>query len=748
MGIPNEIMNLMMNSSGDSDTYQITRSLRFKSASSTYLSRVIGSGSKQKFTWSFWTKITSYTSANEIIFNRPAGFGLPSLGLTLAADGTLNFFDMVSLTPSYNFRLITTQTLKDTTSWYHIVAAVDTTQSTAANRVRLYLNGTEITSFTTSTYPSINTNTSWGVTNDTNSIGVGNSSSKYINGYLAEIYIIDGQQLTPSSFGQTDLNGRWVPISYTGTYGTQGAYLNFSDNSNTTSTTLGKDYSGNGNNWTPNNFSVTAGVGNDSLTDSPSNYGTDTGLGGEVRGNYCMWNLLWQGRTNDPSNGNLDYPASSVGIGNFGLTTGKWYWEITSTGGTTTAALYTTSATTSTTITTGVTKGFRFDADAGTFDWTTNGSTWNSITTGLTSGPYYLYVSTAASTTASLNCGQRPFSYTAPAGYKAICTSNLPTPTIKKSSQFMNVVTYTGTGATRSLTGVGFIPDLVWTKSRSNIETHKLTDSVRGTSKALSSETTGDEVSESGVTSFDSDGFTIGSTTTGYNTNTYTYVGWSWKKGTTPGFDIVTYTGNGTNRTITHGLGSTPHFMIVKARTTAGTDQGWAVYHRNLTSATYYALLNTSAAEVSDSTVWNSTAPTSSVFSVGTNALVNTNNDTYLSYLWTEISGFSRFGTYTGNGAADGPFVWCGFRPKYIMIKYKGGTGDWLVYDSVRNAYNTSLNNLITDSTAVENTTGKDLDILSNGFKIRNTDTNYNTSSGINIFAAFAELPFKYSRGR
>ena len=324
MGIPNEIMNLMMNSSGDSDTYQITRSLRFKSASSTYLSRVIGSGSKQKFTWSFWTKITSYTSANEIIFNRPAGFGLPSLGLTLAADGTLNFFDMVSLTPSYNFRLITTQTLKDTTSWYHIVAAVDTTQSTAANRVRLYLNGTEITSFTTSTYPSINTNTSWGVTNDTNSIGVGNSSSKYINGYLAEIYIIDGQQLTPSSFGQTDLNGRWVPISYTGTYGTQGAYLNFSDNSNTTSTTLGKDYSGNGNNWTPNNFSVTAGVGNDSLTDSPSNYGTDTGLGGEVRGNYCMWNLLWQGRTNDPSNGNLDYPASSVGIGNFGLTTGKW----------------------------------------------------------------------------------------------------------------------------------------------------------------------------------------------------------------------------------------------------------------------------------------------------------------------------------------------------------------------------------------------------------------------------------------
>jgi hypothetical protein len=311
----------------------------------------------------------------------------------------------------------------------------------------------------------------------------------------------------------------------------------------------------------------------------------------------------------------------------------------------------------------------------------------------------------------------------------------------------MNIATYTGTGATRSLTGVGFQPDLVWTKSRSNIETHKLVDSIRGATKALSSETTGDEVTESGLTSFDSDGFTIdGTTDTGYNTNTYTYVGWNWKKGVTPGFDIVAYTGTGVARTISHSLGAVPHFMIVKARTTAGTDQGWPVYHRNLTSASYYILLNSNAAEVLASTVWNSTTPTSSVFSVGTNALTNTNNDTYLAYLWTEIAGFSRFGSYTGNALADGSFVWCGFRPRWIMIKSSSAVDAWLIYDAARDTFNVSGTTLVPNTTAADATiTG--IDFLSNGFKLRTITTTPNAGQTY-IFAAFAEAPFKYSRGR
>ena len=316
----------------------------------------------------------------------------------------------------------------------------------------------------------------------------------------------------------------------------------------------------------------------------------------------------------------------------------------------------------------------------------------------------------------------------------------------------MNIVTYTGNGITRSITGVGFQPDLVWTKSRSNAETHKLVDSVRGATKALSTETTGDEVTESGLTSFNSDGFTIdGTTDTGYNTNTYTYVGWAWKKGVTPGFDIVTYTGNGSARTISHSLGAVPHFMIVKARTTAGTDQGWPVYHRNNTSApeTDYLLLNSTNATADLDTIWNDTAPTSSVFSIGTNALVNTNNDTYVAYLWTEIAGFSRFGTYTGNNSTNGPFVWCGFRPKYILIKRLASTGDWWVYDSIRSsAGNPSILKLKPNSNASEDNAGEDIDILSNGFKLRTTEASLNTSAASYIFAAFAETPFKYSRGR
>jgi hypothetical protein len=356
----------------------------------------------------------------------------------------------------------------------------------------------------------------------------------------------------------------------------------------------------------------------------------------------------------------------------------------------------------------------------------------------------------------SFNFGQRPFAYTAPSGYKALCAQNIPTPTILNGSKYMNAVTWTGTGATRSITGVGFQPDLVWSKSRSNAETHKLVDSTRGATKALSSETTGDEVTESGITSFDADGFTIdGTTDTGYNSNTYTYVGWAWKKGVTPGFDIVTYTGNGSARTISHSLGAVPHFMIVKARTTAGTDQGWPVYHRNNTSApeTDYLLLNSNAATADLDTIWNDTAPTSSVFSVGTNALVNTNNDTYLAYLWTEIAGFSRFGTYTGNASTDGPFVWCGFRPKFIMWKFITSTGRFDILDTTRSTYNPdSGTTLQASTTGIESNLGGNygMDILSNGFKLRgiNSEMNQTTGGGTYIFAAFAENPFRYARAR
>jgi hypothetical protein len=291
---------------------------------------------------------------------------------------------------------------------------------------------------------------------------------------------------------------------------------------------------------------------------------------------------------------------------------------------------------------------------------------------------------------------------------------------------------------------------LVWIKGRSGATDHGLYDAVRGVQAQLESNTTTDETTEAtGLTAFSSTGYTVGALAQ-LNTNTATYVDWAWREGAAYGFDIVTYTGNGTARTIAHNLGAVPKFMIVKARTTASTDQGWAVYHSANTAApeTDYLLLNSTAATADLDTVWNDTAPTSSVFSVGTNALVNTNSDTYVAYLWTEIPGFSRFGSYTGNGSSDGPPVWCGFRPRFVLIKRVDTTGDWQIWDAARNAFNVVDLGLLANSAGAEATLTTALDFTANGFKIRNSTAGFNASGGGYIFAAFAETDFKYANTR
>jgi hypothetical protein len=802
MGLPNEVISGLLSSSGDNDSYQVSRSLRFNSDDSAYLSRTqsgIASSTGLGRTWTFsvWFKRSAISTLQSIAGSQEAAGSGDQTGIQINASDNIDFYTYITGT-GYNGRLITTQVFRDTSAWYHLVAVFDSSNATAGDRMRLYINGSEITSFSTDTNPTQNRQSSFLVSNISgNYVGARSTTApaatEFHNGYLSNIHFIDGQALTPSSFAQSDANGRWVPKAFSGTYGTNGFYLNFSDNSGTTATTLGKDSSGNGNNWTPNNFSVTAGVNNDSFTDTPTNYGSDTGLGGEVRGNYATLNPIFVGGSNGQSvNGNLQHYMPINNLGNVSTIAlpdiGKWYAEFTcqttsaggievyigvntetanltdaNRGGRNTGWVYYngtgqkvidgTVSTYGASFTTNDVIGIAVDKDNATLTFYKNGVSQGSISSLPTTKIYFWSGSggTSGYTAGYWNFGQRSFSYTAPTGFKALCATNLPTPTIKKPSQYMNIITYTGTGSTRSLTGVGFQPDCTLIKNRNSTEVYKLTDSVRGTSKSLSIQTTGDEVSESGVTSFDADGFTIGSATTGYNTNTNTYVGWNWKKGVTPGFDIVTYTGNGSNRTISHSLGAVPHFMIIKARTTAGTDQGWPAYHRNLTSAGYYILFNGAAVQVSDATVWNSTAPTSSVFSVGTSALTNTNNDTYVAYLWTEIPGFSRFGTYTGNDSTDGPFIWCGFRPKWTMIKPISGVSDyWILSDSIRNPYNIVDTGTLTGYGAAGDFVNSAVykDYLSNGFKIRDSTQSQNSSSATYIFAAFAEAPFKYSRGR
>jgi hypothetical protein len=335
----------------------------------------------------------------------------------------------------------------------------------------------------------------------------------------------------------------------------------------------------------------------------------------------------------------------------------------------------------------------------------------------------------------------------------------------------MDVVTYTGTGASNSISSLGFSPDLVWIKNRGGATSHALYDSVRGVQAQLSSDTTGSEVTSStGLTAFDASGFTI-STSSLVNTNGTQYVAWSWDAGSTnstntsgsitstvranpqAGFSIVSYTGTGANATVGHGLGVAPAMIIVKNRNPSVNQGEWTVYHKNANTspATGGMFLNLTNAFQASSTYWNNTAPTSSVFSIGTNGVVNENTKGLIAYCFAEIEGYSKFGSYTGNGSSDGPFVWCGFRPRWVMVKRSDSSGYWYTWDAVRNTYNPVTQVLFPNASLSESTYSTPnpvIDTLSNGFKIRGDYPEINASSGTLIFAAFAEAPFKYARAR
>ena len=291
-------------------------------------------------------------------------------------------------------------------------------------------------------------------------------------------------------------------------------------------------------------------------------------------------------------------------------------------------------------------------------------------------------------------------------------------------------------------------PDLVWIKERSVSGNHQLQDSVRGTSKKLMTNSTDAEGTESAyITSFDSDGFSIGANN-GINQSGVTNVAWCWKESATAGFDMVGYTGTGSNMTISHSLSAVPHMVIIKCRTTAATD--WQVYHHKNTSApeTDFLTLTNTNATTDSNTRWNDTAPTSSVVSLGTSGDLNHDNTrTYIAYIFSEKQGFSKFGSYTGNGNADGTFVYTGFRPAWVMFKNaSAGSSNWQIYDNKRNGYNGSNELFRANATDVGEVVDP-IDILSNGFKQYNTAASNNVSGQTYVYMAFAEAPFVNSNG-
>jgi len=290
-------------------------------------------------------------------------------------------------------------------------------------------------------------------------------------------------------------------------------------------------------------------------------------------------------------------------------------------------------------------------------------------------------------------------------------------------------------------------PDFVWTKRRNASTNHDLWDAVRGALEQIASNNTEAEATiSSSLKSFNSDGFTVG-TNTNLNASGGTYVAWCWKESATAGFDIVAYTGSGSAHTISHSLSAVPSVVILKGRSFS---DGWGQYHKTSGNPAILAFDGNVADRYSSkwSPFFNSTAPTSSVFSVGTDSAINTSSGTHIAYLFAEKQGFSKFGSYKGNGNADGPFVYTGFRPAMVIIRNSSATGNWEIFDTKRSTYNLMHATLYADTNSAEYTgTGNQIDVLSNGFKVRNEDTNTNDNGETTVFMAFAEAPFVNSNG-
>jgi len=768
--------------------YNIAQSIRLNDDDSAYLSRTPASaGNRKTWTWSGWVKRGNLGSY-QIFFSGGDGTSNNDAWVRFGAvSGNIDALEFRSLTGgSFTANVYTTAIFRDTSAWYHVVFAIDTTIATSTDRVKIYVNGQQQT-VTFGTTPAQNSDMSINIAG-LHTIGRLNySATNYLDGYLSEINFIDGQALAPTEFGEFNDDGVWVPKAYTNAagYGNNGFYITGADSAD-----LGADYSGNGNDFTSSGL-----TSDDQRGDTPT-------------ANHATWNPLFFRRTGSYkptfADGNLYVAGQSSQVSHTGTTissTGKHYAEFLVNNG-------------SSSITgPGVVRSYwdgglaqSYAHNYGGSYYADNGTRYYNNTSDSQTAPganrigievdfanneveYFIVTSGGTKTSqggklTSVNGidfdGEGIFSATLhdtssrnitayfeeadwwgtpSTGYKALSTANLPTPTIKDGSAYFNTILYTGDGSatTRSLTGVGFQPDFVWKKVRSAADNHWLHDAVRGADKGLNTNRTDSEYTSTRLTSFDSDGFSFATNDPDTNGSGRTYVAWNWLAGNgtasntdgdftstvsanqTAGFSVVTWTGDGTStvvNSIGHGLGKAPSLIIMRRRSPA---DDWFVYAEPITQS-YYLRLNSIAAQTIDTgnNTWGGTAPTSSVFY--TEAIGSAAYD-YVAYCFAEVEGFSKFGKYIGNGSADGPFVWCGFRPAFVLVKRTNSADNWVIVDSSRNSYNVANLRIYPDTTNAD-ITSTTHDFLSNGFKLRASDGGVNGSASTYIFMAFAEHPF------
>jgi len=776
--------------------YTLDNSLRFRSSASAYLNRTPGSaGDRKTWTWSGWVKLGNITTG--VLFSAETNSsGNYFVQFMKESGGFLSLIEYNGASSGWGVN--TTALYRDYSAWYHITLVFDTTESTSTNRVKLYINGEQqilVARPSYSGFPALDGQYDINAS-AIHSIGR-RKTATYYDGYLSEVNFVDGQALTPADFGETNATtGSWQPIEYAGTYGTNGFYLKG----------RGTDNSGNGNDWTENNFSTsdstltTYDIMSDvpTLTDEDtSNFATLNPLNVSSDLSITQANLLVSKSTN----------AGRTLFGTIAASSGKVYWEVlwnsvgandaASTGisipsfsntggiGSSGSIAYlqdgrkqvegSVSAYGDRVVANDII-GVALDLDAGTLVFYNNNVSQGTAATGIT-GEYVAACSMYNSGDGFyINFGQRPFAYTPPSGFKKLNTFNLPDSNIVNGSEHFVTALYTGSGAARSInntitdsggveTGeaIKFGPDFVWLKSRSTTGTHILNDSVRGGNKQLFSNLTSAEASSTiKLTGFTSTGFTLGaddgSGTGDANYSGTTFAAWNWKAGgtgvsntdgsitstvsanTTAGFSVVTYTGTGVAGSVGHGLGVVPKLYIVKQRTDAGNN--WIVQTTAVDGSLDYLFLNTTSAK-GDS---GDTPPSSTVLNISGNNDVNGSGDGIVAYCFADVEGYSKIGSYTGNGSADGPFIYTGFRPAFILIK---GTGvsSWVMIDSKRDGYNVVEPYVLSDSSNAESSTYTVADFLSNGFKMRSTAV-HNSSGTTWIYMAFASNPFKNSLAR
>jgi len=775
--------NLLMGAAGQASGYEIDQSIRFDKTTSSHLSKTYGSaGDRKTWTFSTWFKRGKIDGTRQILF-AATGQAYLQVGPDAASREMITILNEGSGT---DLNWYTTQVFRDASAWYHLVWQFDSTQATADDRTKLYINGSQVTDFTKAATPA--QNFEGAISNAVeHKIGEGHTAANYFDGYQAEIHFIDGTALDPTSFGETNDDGVWIPKAYSGAYGTNGFYI-----TGETASDLGEDFSGNNNDFTSSGLTTA-----DQMSDSPTN-------------NHCTLNPLWVDAYT-LSDGNLvaSAAADSAAIGTmaFDVTDSSgFYFEAK----VTTAATYPNVGIRTvespsqvgavSTLSDNSTGRYAFTGSSGDFNDAGSGSSYGSAWAGtadkvigvlVKAGALYFSIDgviqnsgTAAKTgltglmlpTVFYDAGSGTAAAwelrfdasdwgTTPSGYKAINTANLPTPSIKDGSKYFQTTLYTGNGTAIGSGGLEvnqsgnstFQPDFSWIKNRTTAgNEHDLYDAVRGVTKAIfSSATSAEATVTEGLTAFDADGFTVGNRGE-VNTSGNSMVAWQWLANnttgstnddgsvdstvavnTTAGFSIVKWVHTtASNYTVGHGLGATPKMILVKT-----LDQGtnWGVYHSDITVGNRL-ILNTTAAQGTG--YWGANTWNSTVFSIG--SVRDANSSNAIAYAFAEIPGYSSIGSYVGNGSTDGPFVATGFKPSWLMIKRaSGGTGNWDMFDNQRDPINVVDAVLDADANSAEATYSTiKIDFLGNGFKVRGTQTNINGSGSTYIYMAFAEHPF------